>query len=302
MLNRANLDMAALQTLRTVFDTASFTQAAALLGVNQSTISYTVDRMRQIFNDPLFIRSGRGVVATERCAEIVEGAREILSQIDSLRQPQAFDPAAASFNVVIALDHAERAILMTRVVRYLHRTAPEVTVQLIYGHRSGHPRLRDGLCDLLLTPDDHDSPTLYRRRLYRDSYVCVVDRENPLAQTGISLAQYTQARHVLVSCEGMRRPPYVTWLEREGLPFEPVIDLTSTGEIPRFVRGTDLVATVCSRLAATYDDRIAVIAAPFDQQIDTYMYWTSRTHRAERMRWIRDLVVRAATRPGELHL
>jgi DNA-binding transcriptional LysR family regulator len=291
---RLNLDVAALQTLRVVYDTASFTRAAELLEVNQSTISYTMDRLRHMFDDPLFLRSGRGIVATTRCAELAERAREILSQLDAIRHPQSFDPAAERFKVIFALDHTERVILMTHIVRYLRRHAPEVRLQLIDGHRHGHARLRDGLCDLLLTPDDHDSPTLYRRRLYRDSYICVVDRDSPFVSRGMTLAEYSAARHIVVSCEGMRRPAYLALLERQGLPHETVIDLTSTSEIQRLVRGTDLVATVSARLAATYGDEVAVIAAPFELQTDTYMYWTSRTHRAERMRWIRDLVARAA--------
>src|SRR5690554_2880017 len=96
---RLNLDVAALQTLRVVYDTASFTRAAELLEVNQSTISYTMDRLRHMFDDPLFLRSGRGIVATTRCAELAERAREILSQLDAIRHPQSFDPAAERFKV-----------------------------------------------------------------------------------------------------------------------------------------------------------------------------------------------------------
>lgn len=299
-IDRMNLDIAALQTLRTVFDTTSFSEAARLLDVNQSTISYTMERLRQIFDDPLFVRSGRGVVATERCAEIVDGALQILRRFETISQPQSFDPASASFRVVFALDHKERAILMTRIVRYLRRHAPGISIQIMYGHRHGHSRLRDGVCDFLLTPDDYDSPTLYRKRLYREDYVCVVDRASPHAEKGIILADYTRARHIVVSYENMRRPSYVIWLEREGLRFDPVLDLTSTSEVERFVQGTDLVATVPSRLAATYGDSVAVIPAPFEHQVDTFMYWSSRTHRADNMRWIRDLVLRAAAQDGEL--
>lgn len=295
-----SIDIAALETLRTVFDTGSFSGAAERLGVNPSTISYTVERLRQVFDDPLFIRSGRAIEPTRRCAEIVGGAGEILTEFEQITRPRAFDPATAEFKVVFALSHQQRVILMTRIVRYLRRHARGVSLQFIYGHRNGHARLREGKCDIFITPYQHEAGTLYRKHLYRDHYVCVVDRDSPLARNGMTLEDFAAARHILVSYEGMYRPPYVNWLESEGLRYDPVLDLASTSEIERFVRGTDLVATVGSRLAASYSNRVAVIAAPFKHHMDMYMYWTSRTHQAENMRWIREIVARAAKEDGEL--
>jgi DNA-binding transcriptional LysR family regulator len=298
--DRMSLDIAALQTLRTVFDLGSFSLAADRLGINQSTISYTNDRLRQVFDDPLFVRSGRGVAPTERCAEIVAGAGEILAQYEGITRPRPFDPATAEFKVVFAISHQERVVLMTRIIRYLRRHAPGITVQIIYAHKAGHARLREGKCDILLTPIQHEAGTLYRKLAYRDQYVCIVDRNSPFARNGITLDEYSAARHILITYEGLYRPGYLSWLESMGRQLSVMLDLSSTSEIDRFVDGTDLIATICSNLAARYSGRVAVIPAPFERHLEIYMYWTSRTHQSEGMRWIRDLVIRASRDPGEL--
>ena len=65
------IDIGILRTLVLVYDLQSFSAAAKRLDVNQSTISYAIERLRGAFGDPLFVRNGNGVTATERCAALV---------------------------------------------------------------------------------------------------------------------------------------------------------------------------------------------------------------------------------------
>ena len=55
------LDGHALKTFLTVLDETSVSRAANNLGVTQSAVSHTLDKLRKIFGDPLFIRVGRGI-------------------------------------------------------------------------------------------------------------------------------------------------------------------------------------------------------------------------------------------------
>ena len=66
-----SVDFASLRILKLVHAHQSFSKAADSLGANQSTISYAIARLREVFHDPLFVRQGGGIVATERCNEIV---------------------------------------------------------------------------------------------------------------------------------------------------------------------------------------------------------------------------------------
>ena len=299
-ISRLDVDFAALRTLKAVHELGSFSQAARHLDVNQSTVSYTIERLRQVFGDPLFIRAGRSVKPTKRCLEVVKGANEILSEYQELVIPKAFDPASAKFKVVFAHNHQQRAILLPRIIRYLRKVAPGVRLQLIHGHKYGHALLREGQCDILVSPIPHEASTLYRKHLYNDSYVCVVDRDSPFAKSGITLEDFGKVPLVLISHEGIYRPPYLDILETGGITARTVLDLSSTSAIDEFIAGTDLVATISRRLASTFSDKVAVIEAPFDRTIDIHMYWTSRTHSAEHMRWVRDVVARAAKTDGDL--
>ena len=79
-----SVDFAALRVLRMVHAHGSFTRAAEALGSTQSAVSYTIDRLRRAFDDPLFVRQGTGTVPTERCLEIVAEAGRLLLSLEAV--------------------------------------------------------------------------------------------------------------------------------------------------------------------------------------------------------------------------
>ncbi len=108
---------------------------AAELGQNQSSISYTLNRLRETFNDPLFVRSGRGVEPTVRCRQIVDTSGDILEHIEGLFHAAAFDPATSSETIRISCNHYERSVLVSHVIR---RDAPGIRLSIVQSLLQGH--------------------------------------------------------------------------------------------------------------------------------------------------------------------
>ncbi|MEH2515802.1 DNA-binding transcriptional LysR family regulator [Bradyrhizobium sp. AZCC 1610] len=134
------VDIGALRTLVLVYDLQSFSSAAERLNVNQSTISYTVERLRGAFQDPLFVRQGNGVTPTERCAALVHWARETIGEIEGLASPAEFDPAVARGAVTISCNHHERQTLIPQFSARLRAAAPHARLVLLdaAGHGNVH--------------------------------------------------------------------------------------------------------------------------------------------------------------------
>lgn len=76
-----NIDGHLLNTLVAVVEAGSVTAAAQRLGVTQSAVSHLIDKLRQITGDPLFVKSGRGIVATACAEDLAVRARELLFQL-----------------------------------------------------------------------------------------------------------------------------------------------------------------------------------------------------------------------------
>jgi len=293
------IDFRSLRTLKLVHDLCSFSDAAERLGQNQSTVSYVIRRLREAFDDPLFVRQGRSIAPTPRCVEIVAGIERLLDQLAEIIEPSEFDPSAASVEITISCNHYERAVILPRVIRRLRGEASGIRLKVIHAKMEGHDQLRMGECDLLLSPVASDSDGLFRRLLIEDSYVCVMDPSNPLASGPITEEAFASANHVFISYEGMWRPTYREVVESRGIGARMVLDLPSTGEVGRLIAGTDLVATVTNLLAQSYGQGLVIRPGPFDSRVKVYQYWTTRTHRSRVHRWLRDLIAAEAAASAE---
>lgn len=82
--NAAKVDLNLLVVFMTVFQQMSVSRAAMLLSVGQPAVSNSLVRLRERFNDQLFIRSGRGVRPTRRAVEIADALLPAMSIIDSV--------------------------------------------------------------------------------------------------------------------------------------------------------------------------------------------------------------------------
>jgi len=289
------IDFRSLHALKLVHDLRSFSEAAARLGQNQSTISYTIGRLREAFDDPLFVRQGRGIAPTQRCVDIVLGIERLFDQLAEITEPVEFDPAEANVSVTISCNHYERAVIIPRVVRRMRKEAPGIRLKIIQAKMHGQQQLRLGECDLLLSPTSVEGDGLFRRVLIEDHYVCLMDPGNPLAAAGLTREAYAAANHVFVSYEGNWRPTYLDMFDEHGIVPSIIVDLPTTGEVGRLVSGTDLVATVTNMLARSYGQNLAIRPCPFEARVRCYQYWTTRTNRSRAYRWLRDLIAAEAS-------
>ncbi|WP_136658049.1 LysR family transcriptional regulator [Nitratireductor sp. XY-223] len=289
------VDFAALRTLQYVHDFGSFSKAAHRLGQNQSTVSYTIARLRKVFDDPLFVREGNGVAATDRCRVIVEHAARFLEEFQGVARRRTFDPATAAGSVTVSCNHWERVIILPQLIGRMRHLAPGIQLRVLSSSAVGEEQLKRGECDILLGPVQISGEQLYKRKISMDHYVCIMDRDNPFAARTFDFKAYQSAKHAVVTYMGNWRPFYLDALEARGGSIDKVIELSEYGDLESCVAGTDLVATVPNRLAEKFSDRVVRRALPFKVALEVDMFWTMRTHRSAMQKWVRELVAEAAT-------
>jgi len=287
-----DVDFRALQVLVSVHQLRSFTRAAEELCVNQSAVSYTIAKLREVFQDPLFVRQSRRLHATQRCEDIVLQAKRLTTEFRQLAAPPEFDPATATQKFTIACNFYERVLIIPEIVHALTCEAPNLELEIIDASGIGHERLLRNEADLLIGPFERSDPHFYRRDLYKDRYVCLFDPSHPKADGDLVLEDYLGLDHVLVTYGGQWRSRYLIELEQMGKALKVALRVPSPAGLELLVAGSNLVATVPERLSKAVSAGLRVVDCPVRTTVTIALVWTTLNHRSPVHMWVRDRIYR----------
>ncbi len=286
-----SLDFATLRTLCLVHDSGSFTAAAEQIGVNQSAISYTIERLRRAFHDPLFVREKGRQIATQRCQQIIAEVRPMLATLDRLARPEAFDPASADQRLTLACNYYERLLIVPLLVAELRTQAPGIELNVVNSRGTGPERMLHGHADMLIGPHPTVEAGVYVSRLCHEDYVCLMDPGHPKAQTSLSIADYLTLDHIEITYEGNWTSAFLTELAALGHQLRPKLMVPSPAGVSRLVAGSTLVATMPRRLAHATGEGLAIVECPARGAFDITLSWPSRCHADAMHQWVRGLII-----------
>ena len=292
-------DLALLAVLDTLLEERNVTRAAARLAVTQPTVSGMLVRLRKMFDDPLFVRTQRGLLPTPRAQLLAPALKQWLSDAGTLVAGQAFDPASARWTVSVAANDYIQAALLVPLLARLRECAPEVRVAVRPAQTDrAAESLADGGLDLILTGSTETPPVeLPSRRLYDERYVGVVRAGHPLARRRtVSLDAFCQHPHVLVSpTEGRFAGPTDLALARLGRARRVVLSVPGFLVLPDILQTGDLVAVVPERVLSGRMNGLRVFAPPVRiPGFGVVSLWHARQQRDPAHRWFRELMAESA--------
>jgi DNA-binding transcriptional LysR family regulator len=285
-LDHSDLDGRLLQVLLAVIEEQSVTRAALRLDVTQSAVSHLLDKLRAIVGDPLFVKSGRGIVATARAEALAARARLLLDDMRAFVASGAFDPAQFSDTITIAANDLQRDLLLPLLLRTARISAPGLALRVIPSGVPDADMLRQGRCHLVLTPRPPDASDIVQKRLFEDRYLVYYDagaRRAPRGESG-----YLASEHLTVHYESGRTLDIDRWLGERGVRRRFAVTVPGFAGIGPFLRGSPLLATLPGLLRANLLRGFDTVAPPFEcPPMPMYMLWHLR-HQGDPMhQWLR---------------
>lgn len=266
-----NLDIRSLSTFIAVLDEGSVSRAAVRLGVSQSAVSHTLDRLRQALGDALFVKSGRGIVPTRYALQAGPHIRQILDDLHSLSSGPPFAPATAEFTFTIAANDYQRDLLLPGLLSVIRQEAPGIRLQVVPSGIPTADMLRKDLCDLIISPHAPEATDIMQRGLMADQMVIFYDPAI-LFGTGEKTA-----------FEGS--------LAAQGLTRRTAVTVSNFSGLPAFLHSTDMLATAPKRMSEDLLQQFAWTPLPFDYKPFTLlMLWHKRNQNDPAHRWIRNHV------------
>jgi DNA-binding transcriptional LysR family regulator len=287
------LDGRSLRVFLAVLDTGSVTAAADRLGVTQSAVSHTLERLRSVLRDPLFVKSGRGIAPTDHAEALAARARQLLDDLREFASGAHFDPATAEFNVTIAANDFQRDLLLPTFFHRVSLAAPGIRLRVIPSGVPSVDMLREARCDLLLTPRPPQGADIFQKRLLGDRWACFYDGSQ---RTAPDAEAYFRSRHIGVVYERGERLAFDTELEARGLARDFAVTVPNFSGVPMFLKGSTHLATLPSLTRLEIMREFDQIPLPFEfPGLSMYLVWHRRAQLDPAQGWLRALISEVAT-------
>lgn len=284
-----DLDGRLLHLLVAVTEEGSITRAAQRLGVTQSAVSHLLDKLRALVGDPLFVRSGRGIVATARAEELTARARRLLDDMRGFLTAGATPGTPYSGCVTIAANDLQRDLLLPAVLQRLRRQSPGVTLRVIPSGVPTAEMLRDGHCQLAISPRPPDAGDLIQKRLFEDRYAVFYDASVRSAPQGLD--DYLAAEHVTVVYEPRRPLDLDRVLAERGVQRHFAVSVPGFAGVAAFVRGSPWLATAPSLLQHGLMHGLAMAESPVTcPPLPMYLIWHARHQLDPMHQWLRHTI------------
>jgi len=294
-MDTKRLDLNLLVTLETLLAEQNVTKAAARLHLSQPAVSAQLSRLREVFEDPLLIPVQRGMTPTAKALELLEPLRQALDHVRAtVAVHRNFDPANAKLTLAIACtDYLQAAVIQPLIV-HLRTNAPGVRVSMLNLDLAVlDAQMARGDVDLALMTPEAAPPNLRTRHLFDERYVLIGRRNHPRLRDGISVEEFAQLEHVVVSLRG---GDFVTPVDNVllalGYRRNVMVSAASFLFVPEMVSRSDFVALVPERLVRDRASKLRVVTCPFPVEgFAVGMVWHERSHGHIGQRWIRESIV-----------
>jgi len=298
-VNINSIDLNLFLVFQAIYATRSVTLAGDRLGMTQSAVSNALKRMRERFNDALFVRTADGMVPTpvaERLiAPIEEGIACLAQAVD---QGRTFEPETSSRTFRIAVNDIGQLVMMPELLSVARGIAPGVRFETVdVSMADARQRMLHGQIDIALGSWESMGPSFYQQRLFDETFVVLMSKASPLgARERIELDDYLAAEHIAYRPQGTTDSQLQQSLDRAGAIDRRRVVLTAAHSLglTSIVATSGLLLTAPARLAkamvASRAD-LRSVDAPFEATpFEIRQQWHERFHQDSGNRWLRELI------------
>tara|TARA_B100000809_G_C15069082_1_gene505288 strand:- start:19 stop:960 length:942 start_codon:yes stop_codon:yes gene_type:complete len=304
-MNMSKFDLNLLVYLDVLLRECNVTRAAEELGISQPAMSNSLRRLRDLFADPILVRTSDGMTPTKRALELQPLVRTVLEAAEQAVLPKTvFDPAASTrIFRIMASDYTEATLLPVLLKRLL-KEAPNVRLDIMTPSDVSFHDVERGKVDLVINRFDTLPQSFHQVHLWDDSFSCVVSASNPIIKNW-NLDAYLSGKHVWVSKTGMgvgvgMSPDDV---QRLGWVDDALDKIGAKRNIALFTRHyqaalrlgeqDDLIVTLPSMAAMQLagNPNVVILDPPFEiPRMRLKMVWSPLLQHDPGHRWIRQLI------------
>jgi DNA-binding transcriptional LysR family regulator len=275
MLNEIDLsrvDLNLLVLFEAVLAERHVGRAADRLNLTPSAVSHGLGRLRRLLNDPLFLRTPRGVVPTARATELAEPIADVLARVRSvISTAEPFDPATSTRRFTIGAPDGVSAVFLPALLGALREAAPGIDIGVrqllpVQGEtsperawRSAFSDLEARAMDIAIIPFDRIPARFHQRTLYEEDFVIAARAGHPFADAP-TLDRYCGMQHLVVSHTGDAYGFVDRALAEQGRSRRIALTVPNFMFALAVIAETDLISALPRRFVAMHAARFGIVA------------------------------------------
>ncbi len=285
-MNLAAIDLNLFLVLNAVLRERSATGAARQLHLTQSAVSNSLARLRVLLKDPLFVRSGRGLIPTPRTRELAPFLESALTHFQAALGPKGpFDATQSTRRFSISCADNSQVRDIPQVVAALAREMPRAGLRVV---SADYLLARGGFAHA-----DIDAALISSRAarglrfepLYREYGVMIVRQKHPEIATRVTRETFNRLQHIDVFVtlgeSGASRNSFEKILARHGLARRVALSVPSFTAAAIAAVETDYVACIPRRAAEALAKYLPLRIVPLpipEFHLEVGLAWHPKTH------------------------
>ncbi|EQM75561.1 LysR family transcriptional regulator [Stutzerimonas stutzeri] len=294
-MNLNKVDLNLFIVFDAIYTEANLTRAGQIVGITQPAVSNALARLRETFNDPLFVRTAQGMVPTPMAQNIIGPVRNALQLLRvSVQESRTFNPLQANKTFRISMTDLTEAVVLPPLFQRLRRLAPNVKIEsMLAKRRETTKELAAGRLDFAMDAPLNTDPQVRHVKLLEDRYVCAMRRGHPLAKDKLSVEEYLSLSHIHISSRRSGLGMVDLALGKMGQQRKIALRSQHYMMATQVIQQTDMAVTVPERFARRHD--LHQIPLPVDiPPLETHIYWHESTDQDPANRWMREQMIEIA--------
>lgn len=302
------LDLNLLRVFDAIFQTHSVTAAASNLHLTQPAVSKQLNRLRELLEDPLFVRTYDGMAPTPRAEALAGPIRQALSEVRSAIERQlGFDPTTSDRTFRIFMSDLGQMVFLPRLLDLISREAPGINIHTVQvpPSRMRALALESGDVDLAVGYFEEFEGSIHQQVLFDEHYVGIVRTNHPTIRETLSFDQFLRTPHLVYQPSGGGHGSQDEAVNKAfwaaGVQRRVAVRVVHTVGITSIASNTDLLVVVPQRLARACVELgdVTVLELPIEiPHFPIGQYWHDRFHADPGNRWLRGVFARLYGRLG----
>ena len=287
-----DIDIRLLRLFNSIYERGTISEAAHELNIRQPAASSGLKKLRQHFDDQLFVRVGHKMQPTNTARDMLPLVVEAIEKMRIVNEfSKGFDSLNASRTFRISMTDSHYLSVVPTLISYFDKHAPSIKLDIVPIDNDTALLMSKGEVDLVIGFVPQLQERFYQQRFFDEHYVVIANSENThILNNDLSLELYQSAEHIGILPRGTGHYLIEYEIQKLNIKRNIVLRLPSHLGLGTIVQRTNLIATVPEQMGRLLQEYVGVSLYPLPFELPSWsikQYWHEYAHYNADNQWLR---------------